>query len=82
MFQVIPISLCRTGGCGVGTRNDMLDGDSPNLDHFLPFSLRDVAIARALLNGKNRAGRHSPHMPSMYRYSECDDASNDWRRFE
>jgi hypothetical protein len=30
----------------------MLDSDTPNLDHFLPFSLREVAIARALLNGK------------------------------
>ena len=57
MFQVIPISLCRTGGCGVGTRGDMLDGDSRNIDHFLPFSLRDMAIARALLNGENRRAR-------------------------
>ena len=31
----------------------MLDGDSPNLDSFLPFSLREVAIARAFLNGKH-----------------------------
>jgi hypothetical protein len=30
----------------------MLDSDTPNLDNFLPFSLRDVAIARAFLNGK------------------------------
>ena len=30
----------------------MLDGDSPNIDSFLPFSLREVAIARAFLNGK------------------------------
>lgn len=37
----------------MGTRNDLFDGDSPNLDNFLPFSLRDVAIARAILNGKN-----------------------------
>jgi hypothetical protein len=29
----------------------MFDGDGPNLDNFLPFSLREVAIARALLNG-------------------------------
>jgi hypothetical protein len=49
---VIPISLCRTGGCGVGTRSEMSDGDSPNIDHFLPFSLREVPLARAFLNGK------------------------------
>jgi hypothetical protein len=28
-----------------------LNGDSHNLDNFLPFSLREVAIARAFLNG-------------------------------
>jgi len=30
----------------------MSDGDSPNIDNFLPFSLREVPIARAFLNGK------------------------------
>ncbi len=30
----------------------MSDGDSPNIDNFLPFSLREVPIARAILNGK------------------------------
>jgi hypothetical protein len=30
----------------------MSDGDSPNIDNFLPFSLRDVPIARTILNGK------------------------------
>jgi hypothetical protein len=29
----------------------MSDGDSPNIDNFLPFSLREVPIARAILNG-------------------------------
>jgi hypothetical protein len=29
----------------------MLDGDGPNIDNFLPFSLREVAIARGFLNG-------------------------------
>jgi len=31
----------------------MSDGDSPNIDNFLPFSLREVPIARAILNGKS-----------------------------
>lgn len=38
----------------MGTRNNMLDSDNPNLDNFLPFSIRDVAIARAILNGRKR----------------------------
>ncbi len=29
----------------------MSDGDGPNIDSFLPFSLREVPLARALLNG-------------------------------
>ena len=49
---MIPISLCRTGGCGVGTRNDKSDGDNPNKDNLLAFSLREVPIARTILNGK------------------------------
>jgi E3 ubiquitin-protein ligase RNF19A len=58
VYGVIPISLCRTGGCGIGTRNDMFDGDGPNLDNFLPFSLREVAIARALLNDTQSVTTH------------------------
>ncbi|CAF0720321.1 unnamed protein product [Adineta steineri] len=58
VYGVIPISLCRTGGCGVGTRNDMLNGDSPNIDNFLPFSLREVAIARAILNDTQSVMTH------------------------
>jgi hypothetical protein len=30
----------------------MSDGDGPNIDNFLPFSLREVPIARAILHGK------------------------------
>lgn len=37
----------------------MLDGDSPNIDSFLPFSLREVAIARAFLNGKRHHSEYS-----------------------
>lgn len=32
----------------------MLDGDGPNFDNLLPFSLREVARARAILNGKSK----------------------------
>ncbi|UJR30837.1 hypothetical protein I4U23_018353 [Adineta vaga] len=58
VYGVIPISLCRTGGCGVGTRNDILDGDSHNIDSFLPFSLREVAFARAILNDTQSVMTH------------------------
>ncbi|CAF1165197.1 unnamed protein product [Rotaria sordida] len=58
VYGVIPISLCRTGGCGVGTRNNILDGDNSNIDSFLPFSLRDVAIARAFLNDTQSVMTH------------------------
>ncbi|CAF1288908.1 unnamed protein product [Adineta ricciae] len=58
VYGVIPISLCRTGGCGVSTRNDILEGDSPNIDNFLPFSLREVAIARAILNDTQSVMTH------------------------
>ncbi|CAF4440615.1 unnamed protein product, partial [Rotaria sp. Silwood2] len=58
VYGVIPISLCRTGGCGVGTRNNILDGDSTNIDNFLPFSLREVAIARAILNDTQSVMTH------------------------
>ncbi|CAF4296564.1 unnamed protein product [Rotaria sp. Silwood2] len=58
VYGVIPISLCRTGGCGVGTRNELSDGDSPNLDNFLPFSLRDVPIARTIFNDNQSVMTH------------------------
>ncbi|CAF3468053.1 unnamed protein product [Rotaria sp. Silwood1] len=58
VYGVIPISLCRTGGCGVGTRNNILDGDNSNIDNFLPFSLREVAIARAILNDTQSVMTH------------------------
>ncbi|CAM4769681.1 unnamed protein product [Rotaria magnacalcarata] len=58
VYGVIPISLCRTGGCGVGTRNNILDGDNHNIDSFLPFSLREVAIARAFLNDTQSVMTH------------------------
>ena len=32
----------------------MSDGDGPNLENFLPFSLREVPLARAFLNGKRK----------------------------
>ncbi|CAF2081106.1 unnamed protein product [Rotaria magnacalcarata] len=50
VYGVIPISLCRTGGCGVATRNDLSDGDSRNIESILPFSLRDLPLARTILN--------------------------------
>ncbi|CAF0863326.1 unnamed protein product, partial [Didymodactylos carnosus] len=49
VYGVIPISLCRTGGCR-GNRNDLLDDNETNNDNILPFNIRDVAIARAILN--------------------------------
>jgi len=58
VYGVIPISLCRTGGCGVGTRSEILEGESTNLDNFLPFSLRDVAIARVILNDTQSVMTH------------------------
>jgi hypothetical protein len=30
----------------------MSDDDGTNIDNFLPFSLREIPIARAILNGK------------------------------
>ncbi|CAF0933786.1 unnamed protein product [Adineta steineri] len=58
VYGVIPISLCRTGGCGVGTRGDMSDGNGPNLDSFLPFSLRETPLARAILNDNQSVMTH------------------------
>ncbi|CAF4222010.1 unnamed protein product, partial [Rotaria sordida] len=58
VYGVIPISLCRTGGCGVGTRNEMSDGDGPNINNIFPFSLREVPIARAFLNDNQSVMTH------------------------
>ena len=35
----------------------MSDGDMPNLDSFLPFSLREVPLARAIFTGKKNERR-------------------------
>ncbi|UJR15776.1 hypothetical protein I4U23_002710 [Adineta vaga] len=58
VYGVIPISLCRTGGCGVGTRSETSDTDGPSLDNFLPFSLREVPLARAILNDNQSVMTH------------------------
>lgn len=62
---MIPISLCRTGGCGVGTRNELSDGDSRNVDNILPFSLREVPIARTILNGKSKQKNNNTSNESL-----------------
>lgn len=45
----------------------MSDGDGPNIDHFLPFSLREVPIARAILNGKIRVDYCEINLTERYR---------------
>ncbi|CAF3492011.1 unnamed protein product [Rotaria socialis] len=58
VYGVIPISLCRTGGCGVATRNDLSDGDGRNIESILPFSLRDLPLARTILNDNQSVMTH------------------------
>ncbi|CAF1591517.1 unnamed protein product, partial [Didymodactylos carnosus] len=49
VYGVIPISLCRTGGCA-GNRNDLFDNNESSNDNIPPFNSRDAAIARGILN--------------------------------
>ena len=39
----------------------------PNIDHFLPFSLREVPLARAILNGKNADAKEMSCWSSLLR---------------